>query len=147
MRSWATWASAPPNRPGWCGAIPTRAAASEQPAKTPTIAGGCRNCSAQLRDRLAQLDLARPAAPQILAALEKFKELFHHDPVTAAHHGNDEGIYWGRTRVSGVRRWVYDALTGYRRRNKFRGHVEDDPYFWGDLMPGADQVLPQFHFS
>ena len=33
--------------------------------------------------------------PQVLAALEKFKDLFHHDPVTAAHHSHDEGLYWG----------------------------------------------------
>ncbi len=70
---------------------------------------------------------------QVLAALDQFAELFHHHPATAANHSFREGIYWGEARVSGWRRLCYELLTRFRRRGQYRGHIEGDPYFWGDL--------------
>ncbi len=66
-----------------------------------------------------------------LKGFDRFRELFGHDPHTLANHAtNREGIYWGPARLSGWRHWAYKML---QRGQKYRGHVEGDPLFWGDL--------------
>lgn len=71
---------------------------------------------------------------ETVKALERFREYFGHDPDTAANHANcRDGIYWGSDRLSGARRLVYDLLTRFRHHRAYRGHVEGDPLFWGDL--------------
>lgn len=68
------------------------------------------------------------------AGLDTFVRLFGRVPRTMANHvGCDENIYWGDCRVSGINRVVYNLLTRYRNRGRYRGHVEGDPLFWGDL--------------
>jgi hypothetical protein len=68
--------------------------------------------------------------------LERFRELFGPEPITLANHlTNAEGIYYGTARLTGPRRLAY---AGYARLKKlhqdsFRGHVEGDELFWGDL--------------
>ena len=37
-------------------------------------------------------------------------------------------------------------MTGYRRQGKFRGHVEGDPYFWGDLCQARIKYYRNFIF-
>ena len=70
---------------------------------------------------------------EIRSALNRFSELFGHDPMTAANHtGVEESIYWGDARLSGWRVHLYNLLTRFRNRRKYRGHVEGDEYFWGD---------------
>jgi hypothetical protein len=67
-------------------------------------------------------------------ALDRFNELFGHDPVSMANHtGCEEGIYWGGDRISGMKRTLYRAALKWRGHPAFRGHVEGDPLFWGDL--------------
>jgi len=70
---------------------------------------------------------------KILAAMERFAELFGHYPVTAANHSDGEGIYWGDCRLTGTRRLLYNLATLGRNCGRFRGHIEGDEYFWGDL--------------
>lgn len=71
---------------------------------------------------------------QTLRALDRFRDLFGHSPYTMANHvGCLEGIYWGDRRLEGVNRAVYNVLTRFAQRNRYRGHVADDPLFWGDL--------------
>ena len=71
---------------------------------------------------------------QTLAGLDRFRELFGHDPRTLANHvGNREAIYHGEERVTGARRAIYNVLTRGRRRRLFEGHVPESPLFWGDL--------------
>ena len=71
---------------------------------------------------------------ELQAALEKFVALFGHDPMTAANHtGVEESIYWGEARLTGWRVPLYGLLTRFHNRGQFRGHVEGDEYFWGDL--------------
>jgi hypothetical protein len=68
------------------------------------------------------------------AGLEKFAELFGHYPLTAANHtGVEESIYWADARLTGMRKWIYNALTRCKNKGKYRGHIEGDRYFWGDL--------------
>jgi hypothetical protein len=71
---------------------------------------------------------------ETLAGLDRFRELFGHDPRTLANHvGNLEAIYHGEERVTGTRRAIYNLLTRGRRRGLFEGHVPGSPLFWGDL--------------
>jgi hypothetical protein len=71
---------------------------------------------------------------QTLAGLDRFREVFGHDPRTLANHvGNLEAIYHGEQRVTGARRALYNVLTRGRRRRLFEGHVPGSPLFWGDL--------------
>ncbi len=67
--------------------------------------------------------------------LERFREHLGEHPRTHCNHSmNRENIYWGTDRISrGVRAGFYDVATRFRRRHYFQGHVEQSPYFWGDL--------------
>ena len=83
----------------------------------------------------------------IQAALEKFNALFGHDPMTAANHtGVEESIYWGDARLSGWRKRFYNVLTRFRNRGKYRGHVEGDEYFWGDVCKQKIKYYRNFTF-
>jgi hypothetical protein len=70
---------------------------------------------------------------RIAIALEAFKGHFGHYPFSGATHFRPEGLYWGDGRVSGFRKLLYNLLTRFRNHNLYRGHIEGDPYFWGDL--------------
>lgn len=81
-------------------------------------------------------------------ALDRFRELYGHDPATHANHsGCDESIYWGSHRVTGVNRLIYNLATSFRRSNTFRGHVEGDPLFWGDLCAERIRYVRNFTFT
>ena len=80
-----------------------------------------------------------------LRGLERFRELFRHDPHTLANHSsNREGIYWGAARLSGWRRLLYEL---FQSGEKFRGHVEGDPLFWGDLCKERVRYIRNFTFT
>jgi hypothetical protein len=69
-----------------------------------------------------------------IAALDRFAEIFGQPPSVAANHsGSRENMYWGGARIGGLHRFVYNLATGFRFADRYRGHVEGDPYFWGDL--------------
>ena len=86
--------------------------------------------------------------PQITMALEKFNELIGHNPYSMSNHSEcTENIYWGDHRLSGVHRLAYNLLTGFRNRNRFRGHIEGDEYFWGDLCQDKITYLRNFVYS
>ena len=83
----------------------------------------------------------------IQAALERFAAIFGHDPLTAANHaGVDEAIYWGDARLTGWRVPLYELLTRFHNRGKFRGHIEGDRYFWGDLCQQRVKYFRNFVF-
>jgi hypothetical protein len=84
---------------------------------------------------------------QTLEGLDQFKQLFGHDPLTMATHTTcREGMYWGPHRVSGWQRLAYNVLTRYRSNGWFRGHVEGDEYFWGDLCQKRVKYVRNFVF-
>jgi hypothetical protein len=81
------------------------------------------------------------------AALNKFAELFGHDPVAAANHtGVEESIYWADARLSSWRVPIYNLLTGFHNHGRYRGHIEGDPYFWGDLCKTRIKYFRNFVF-
>jgi hypothetical protein len=51
----------------------------------------------------------------------------------ASHARCAESIYWGAARLTGIHRPIYNLATRFRNVGLFRGHVEGDRYFWGDL--------------
>ncbi len=68
-----------------------------------------------------------------LAGLQRFEEIFGHPPRSMANHtGCRENLYWGADRVTGLHRLIYQAAT-LGRKSRFKGHLEGDEYFWGDL--------------
>ena len=79
--------------------------------------------------------------------LQRFEELFGHSPVTMANHSFcEENIYWGADRITGSRRLLYNLATRFRRRGIFRGHIEGDPLFWGDLCKEKVKYCRNFVF-
>jgi hypothetical protein len=81
-------------------------------------------------------------------ALERFRALFGNESLIHCNHsGCLEGIYWGDVRVSGWRRILYNLLTRGQRRAAFRGHIEGDPLFWGDLCQERVRYVRNFVFD
>ncbi len=69
-----------------------------------------------------------------IAALDRFDEIFDQSPSVAANHSSSrENMYWGAAKISGSNRLIYNLATGFRHARRFRGHVEGDPHFWGDI--------------
>ena len=79
---------------------------------------------------------------------DRFREIFGSDPQCLANHaGTRESIYWGTARLTGVHTLLYHLLTGYRTKGLFRGHVEGDPLFWGDVCRERVQYVRNFVFA
>jgi hypothetical protein len=84
----------------------------------------------------------------VLRSLDRFRDLYGHDPASLANHsGCLESIYWGEDRVGGVSKLAYNAMTGFRRRGLFRGHRADDPLFWGDLCQARVRYVRNFTYA
>lgn len=81
-------------------------------------------------------------------ALERFRVHFGQYPsAMAAHDSNREGMYWGDARFNGAHRLIYNALTRFRKKSWFRGHVEGDSHFWGDLCRDRIRYTRNFVFD
>jgi hypothetical protein len=84
----------------------------------------------------------------VARSLDRFREVYGHDPATLANHsGCRESIYWGADRVGGVSRLAYHAMTRFSRRGMFRGHLEGDPLFWGDLCQARVRYVRNFTYA
>ncbi len=85
---------------------------------------------------------------QVIRAMARFRELYGHTPHTLANHsGCRESIYWGPDRVDGLARVAYNAMTRFRNRGVFRGHIEGDPLFWGDICRSDVRYVRNFTFT
>jgi len=81
-------------------------------------------------------------------SLDRFREIYGQDPSALANHsGCLESIYWGEARVSGTARAAYTVMTRFQRRGAFRGHIEGDPLFWGDLCRDRVRYVRNFTFN
>lgn len=83
---------------------------------------------------------------EVELGLARYREYFGHDPVTMANHYNTDAMYWGRARLSGVNRLIYDASILGRGRRRFCGECENHPSFWGDLCRDHVQYCRNFVF-
>ena len=85
---------------------------------------------------------------EIIDGLERFASLFGHNPYTMANHtGCADDIYWGPERLSGIHRLYYNILTLYKNHGKFRGQIEGDQYFWGDICRQKIKYCRNFVFE
>ena len=67
-------------------------------------------------------------------ALERFGEIIGHYPRIHANHAeNRENLYWGAARVDQpLLRLLFRRLSA-RASDYYLGHVQESPYWWGDL--------------
>ncbi|WP_426571971.1 hypothetical protein [Aquihabitans sp. McL0605] len=75
--------------------------------------------------------------PTTERALDRFAEIFGHDPrIGADHVGNFEAMYWGSRRLTGLRSHAYALGTRAARPNRrpTEGEIPTSEYFWGDLL-------------
>ena len=79
----------------------------------------------------------------IVRSLDLFRAHFGFDPVTMANHYNEDAMYWGDARLSGVRRRLYKLISGPA---KHFGHVEGHPSFWGDVCRARIRYCRNFVF-
>jgi hypothetical protein len=87
---------------------------------------------------------------ETIRGLEVFHQLFGHHPYSMANHtGCSESIYWGRARLSGAQRTIYDILRLKPDRYDavYQGHIETSPLFWGDLCRDKIKYLRNFALS
>lgn len=85
---------------------------------------------------------------ETIHGLEQFARYFGHYPITMANHFySNEDIYFGDARVTGVNRLFYNVCTRFQNYRKFRGHVEGDPLFWGDLCKEKIKYVRSFAFA
>lgn len=83
-----------------------------------------------------------------IAALAQFEKLFGQPPSSMANHSNcGENIYWGAARLSGFAQIAYNLATRFRFASKFRGHIEGDPLFWGDICRQKIRYCRNFVFD
>ncbi|NLO90875.1 MAG: hypothetical protein GX410_02620 [Elusimicrobia bacterium] len=80
--------------------------------------------------------------------IEKFRQLFGHYPYSLANHADcEESIYWGNYRLTGINEWVYNLLLRFRHKGIFRGAVEGDKYFWGDVCRDKIKYVRNFVYK
>jgi hypothetical protein len=84
---------------------------------------------------------------ETIEALNRFEDYFGKAPATMANHYNADAIYWGPARLSGWRRGIYDLVTLGRTRNRFFGHVEGHPSFWGDVCRDRIRYCRNFVYA
>jgi hypothetical protein len=85
--------------------------------------------------------------PEIARGLDVFGGYFGDSAITMANHYNAEAIYWGQSRLSGIRRTIYQAATLGRTTGAFSGHIEGSPYYWGDLCKQRVRYCRSFAYS
>ena len=81
--------------------------------------------------------------------LEEFRKLIGQYPRTHCNHGNNrENMYWGAQRLNTwMLRLGYNLATRLARRNYFKGHLKDSPYFWGDICKERISYVRNFTFD
>jgi len=85
---------------------------------------------------------------ETMRGLDRFRELFGHDPASMANHADcAESIYWGNYRLTGANALLYNLQTRFRNRGRFRGHIEGDPHFWGDICRERIGYVRNFVFN
>lgn len=83
---------------------------------------------------------------EIMAGLERFRELLGHYPkMQINHHSNRDSIYWGTKRYVFPVRQLMELLYGNRRR--FHGDDEQDASFWGDACKQHIKYIRNHVFS
>ncbi len=82
---------------------------------------------------------------EILMALDRFRELFGHDPrIHINHSENKDNLYWGYTKLFVPPfRWLYAIFRGGSRSF---GHDPESVHFWGDVAQERISYCVNFSF-
>ena len=84
---------------------------------------------------------------ETIRGFQAFHSYFGEYPRSLSNHfANDEGIYFGGTRLTGAHRRLYQLLTRGRYKHRFTGHDPASPYFWGDLCRQHVRYVRNFVF-
>jgi hypothetical protein len=86
---------------------------------------------------------------ETIAALDRFRDLFGHDPRTGADHsGNLEAVCWGPDRLTGLRSRAYAQALALARPGQpvGEGAVPSSPYFWADVLRDRVDYWRNFSF-
>jgi len=79
--------------------------------------------------------------------IEKFYEYFGEYPKSFANHADcEEGIYWGEARLTGLFKILYSIIK-FKNVKKYRGHIENDKFFWGDICKDKIKYVRNFVFN
>jgi hypothetical protein len=73
---------------------------------------------------------------RIIEGLERFREIIGHVPRMHINHSEQEDcLYWGSERFDGATKQIYKLIQErlLKYQQKFHGHIEGSPCFWGDL--------------
>jgi hypothetical protein len=82
-----------------------------------------------------------------IEGIERFRSLFGGEPITySSHVDSPEGIYFGPDRLSGARKALYRFYAQRRHGVSYRGHVEGDELFWGDVCRSEVKYVRNFVF-
>lgn len=89
---------------------------------------------------------------QVMLGMERFHEMFQCSPNVFTHHidydyRESEAMYWGECRLSGVNRYIYNALTRNRLKGRSCGHIEGSEFFWGDICRNTIKYMRNFVFK
>jgi hypothetical protein len=87
---------------------------------------------------------------RILHGLDEYRAIMGRDPVVHINHlQQNEGLYWGADRLDGALRAVYRlGVTALGRGDdRFTGHREGDPRFWGDRCRERIKYVRNFVFE
>ena len=97
---------------------------------------------------LHNVSWASSTRQQIAEGLDRFERQLSHRPrVFANHAGTADSVYWGPRRFSGIRSFLYNLSTRFRNNNRFTGHVESSPHFWGDFCFDRVAYVRSFTFK
>lgn len=85
---------------------------------------------------------------EIRRGLDRFKELFGHDPVCMSNHASSrESIYWGYERISQPLRFLYRILMRRLWGSPYQGERKESEFFWGDLCRERIRYVRNFVFD
>ncbi|MBI5265628.1 MAG: hypothetical protein HY851_00185, partial [candidate division Zixibacteria bacterium] len=83
-----------------------------------------------------------------IQALDRYDELFGQPPTAMANHSKcRENMYWGAARLTGAAQLIYNLATRFRQADRYRGHIEGDPLFWGDICKQKIRYCRNFIYN
>jgi hypothetical protein len=87
---------------------------------------------------------------ETIEALDRFRELFGHDPRSGADHSeNIEAVYWDAKRLTGMHAQIYGRAMKAARPHlgRSQGEVPTSPYFWADVLRDRIDYWRNFTFD
>ena len=85
---------------------------------------------------------------EIQSGFEQFHDYFGAYPGIHVNHADcQDNIYWGKSRLTGFKKWVYSKFYSQHRNRDFFGDVEHSPFFWGDICQQKIKYVRNFVYQ